>query len=138
MRVHANPGYLVPFMFSYLAALWNPHCSQERDAAVAVDLDIRAKRPHWERHLFVPGLAVYCPHSSTPEGDVVPVSDQTGILLGVAFPRTEHPVSLKRCSGTHAASFLPTDELIASRGKLAIEKLWGSYVLLVTTSIATR
>ena len=120
-------------MFSYLAVLWNPRCVQEQAAAEAVNAEIRAKRPLWNRRFFVPGLSVYCPRSNTPDGDVLPLSDQTGILLGVAFSRMEHPQSLKHCRGAQAASLLSTDELAASRGKLAIEKLWGSYVLLITT-----
>jgi asparagine synthase (glutamine-hydrolysing) len=120
-------------MFSYLAALWNPQCSQERDAAEALDLDIRAKRPLWDRHLVVPGMSVYSPRTSTCEGDSIPLPGQTGILLGVAFARTETPQSLRRDASTEVSSCLPTDELITSCGKLAIDKLWGSYVLLIST-----
>lgn len=119
-------------MFRYLAMLWNPRCSEEQHRADAAELDICARRPHWKSHLSVPGLAVYAPHCSAPDGDVLPLSGQTGILLGVVFSRTSPPQSLKPFGTTSVVALPSSDELVASRGKAAIDKLWGSYVLLLT------
>src|SRR6185437_16902518 len=120
-------------MFTYLAMLWNPRCSMERRAAEDTERDIAARRPLWSKHLSVPGLAVYGPESSTPEGDIHSLSEGTGVLLGVAFSRTISPQSLKPPGRASVAPLLRCEELIASRGRAAIEKLWGSYVLFVTT-----
>lgn len=118
-------------MFPYLAVLWNPHRSNERQTAETVEVAICAHRPSWNRHFCVPGLTVYSPKTGTPDGDTVPLSGQAGVLLGAAFSRNGHAHSLNP-SGEMAATLLRSDELVASHGKAAVQTLWGSYVLFLT------
>lgn len=121
-------------MFRYLALLWNDKSAIDGQTAVATEATLRGKFPTWRRALAIPGAVVYCEQLSGREGCAIVLGHKSGVILGIAFSKRDGRELAGKAQPDHLLSVLHYDELCATRGKHAVDTLWGSYVLIFSCS----
>ena len=125
-------------MFRYVAALWNYDSSTACDTAAATELAFRKRWPNWSCVLSIPGTVVYCERLHSREGGTALLPDQRGILLGIAFSRRDGRELTRNVRGAYTESALSYDALCNTRGRHAIETLWGSFVVIFVSRDHSR
>jgi len=117
-------------MLRYIALLWNQHSQTDQKTAEELGAAVQRKLPQWQCGFSTPGCSVHVPGSLGGEGDLIVMPNGGGALLGAAFLRSTSS-DTAACDGQlRVFSHAMADQITTSRGKRALDRLWGSYVLI--------
>jgi asparagine synthase (glutamine-hydrolysing) len=121
-------------MFRYVALIWDASDPSRQASAARWARRLTQASSDWSMVLNAPGLQVFC-RTGPLKGAlaVYPLARGLGVVLGTVFRRSSHSDDTGM---THDPSFSDeeTDKIVASRGRLLMERYWGRYVSFITTA----
>jgi len=115
-------------VFRYVAALWNPLVESQQAVANTIGARMCAAADEWRVVFAKPGIAIYCAGLDTGSSRIYRFSNNSGVLLGRIFSRSE------RTSALHPTAFdeAETSQALRTLGRSVVDRYWGRYVAFLT------
>jgi asparagine synthase (glutamine-hydrolysing) len=122
-------------MLRYVALVWDKRRAEAAHFAKAAVRTLMSSDSPWRTTIDCPGFILCTIAETAADGQVIPLGQGSGAVLGRFFQRNTSPEE-ENVETVSRLDERDVKKLINSRGRSAIDRYWGSYVLFLHDAAA--